>query len=143
MRNNKMKRMPIGTNKEQTERLMAAGYNKKEDILNGLYDLVYANIPFMGGDNWRINEEGWYEHTEPYPSMSIARMLQIIPEFLDAKYDEVEPLNFLIIGNHCLGYAYAIQEEEKDFWFKYFNKTDLVENLVDCLIWLKEKGYVR
>lgn len=126
----------ICTSHSQSERLLALGLKKDTA------DMVHQPIgvsPYKVWGNAEISDDFC-------PAWSLHRLIEIVPKLVKVPKPNYgwngEDLMFHINDElHILYEDLCIENEEYRFCSKYFYKSNLYDNFIDCIEWLIKEGY--
>ena len=117
----------ICTTREQSERLLALGLRKETADM--------CHTPF------RSNGDGTLDYTEhcslplgkDIPAWSLHRMMSLLPRSIRTGRNYYD---IVIVQNEFVRLADDLGDT-----YKYFDKDNLYEGLLDCIEWLIKEGY--
>lgn len=116
----------ICTTREQSERLLSLGL--KHETADMFYNLYFASAPS------EINNYGadLYKDKKIIPSWSLARLLEMMPQYIDKKGQII-----LMIEPPLICYYDTAFNGQ----YHFTTRIDIFDNCVDMIAWLVENGY--
>ena len=117
----------ICTTKEQSERLLGLGLQKETADMGLAEDIPIAIEDWKTQDTTLIDSPAW----------SLHRLMEIVPFNLRDKKGYT--YDFLIEDDNTISYYYF--SEQSWYCTKYWGKSNLYDNFIDCIEWLIKEGY--
>ena len=130
----------ICTTREQSKRLLDLGLKKETADMyypNGIQDsehIIRAIYPAFWESDTKIDA---FIKGRVTPAWSLHRLMEMIPFNLKDKKGYI--YGFVIEDDNTISYYYFAEQ----FWHchKYWGKSNLYDNFIDCIEWLIKEGY--